>query len=54
MHTRMVFDGDVGTVGCLCVGVKTGACVNSTLEPGAKVCEIYAWCPVERDDNTTR
>ena len=31
MHTRMVLDGDVGTVGCLCVGVKTEACVSSTL-----------------------
>ena len=27
----MVLDGDVGMVGCLCVGVKTGACVKSTL-----------------------
>ncbi|KAK7497987.1 hypothetical protein BaRGS_00010858, partial [Batillaria attramentaria] len=35
-------------------GIKTGKCVNSTREPGAKVCEIEAWCPVERDDNTTQ
>ena len=27
----MVLDGDVGLVGCLCVGVKTGACVNFML-----------------------
>ena len=31
MRTCMVLDGDVGTVDCLCVGVKTEACVNSTL-----------------------
>ncbi|KAK7476714.1 hypothetical protein BaRGS_00032051, partial [Batillaria attramentaria] len=35
-------------------GVKTGRCVDSTRLPGAKVCEVRAWCPVERDDNTTR
>lgn len=30
-------------------GVKTGNCIDSTQEPGQKVCEIYAWCPVEVD-----
>ncbi|KAK7088034.1 P2X purinoceptor 4-like isoform X1 [Littorina saxatilis] len=35
-------------------GIKTGNCIDSTVDPGAKVCEIYAWCPVERADNTTQ
>ncbi|XP_064633539.1 P2X purinoceptor 4-like isoform X2 [Lineus longissimus] len=30
-------------------GVRTGKCVMSTLKPIRKVCEIYAWCPVEND-----
>ncbi|KAI0212138.1 P2X purinoceptor 4 [Lamellibrachia satsuma] len=30
-------------------GVRTGKCINSTRKPGQKVCEIYAWCPVEND-----
>ena len=33
-------------------GVKTGKCVNTTQaqdDPNQKVCEIYAWCPVEID-----
>jgi hypothetical protein len=30
-------------------GIPTGRCVNSTEQIGAKVCEIAAWCPVERD-----
>ncbi|KAK7497994.1 hypothetical protein BaRGS_00010865 [Batillaria attramentaria] len=34
-------------------GIKTGNCVNSTRVPGAMVCEVAAWCPVERDDNIT-
>ncbi|XP_025091164.1 P2X purinoceptor 4-like isoform X2 [Pomacea canaliculata] len=34
-------------------GVKTGACLNSTILPGTKVCEIYAWCPVENDNTST-
>ena len=40
MHTCMVLDGDVGTVDCLCVGVKTEACVNSTLN-GVKTAMEY-------------
>ncbi|XP_064612212.1 P2X purinoceptor 4-like isoform X2 [Liolophura sinensis] len=28
-------------------GVRTGLCVNSTQNTTLKVCEIYAWCPVE-------
>lgn len=34
------------------LGVKTGKCVNTSKaqsDPGQKVCEIYAWCPVEID-----
>jgi len=33
-------------------GVKTGKCVNTSEaqdDPDQKVCEIYAWCPVEID-----
>lgn len=33
-------------------GVKTGKCVNTSEaqdDPNQKVCEIYAWCPVEID-----
>ncbi len=33
----------------VCVsGVRTGNCVKSDQRPG-KVCQIYAWCPVEVD-----
>ncbi|KAK7481559.1 hypothetical protein BaRGS_00027208 [Batillaria attramentaria] len=35
-------------------GVRTGTCVNSTRNETLKVCEIEAWCPVERDDSTSR
>lgn len=34
------------------LGVKTGKCVNTSKaqsDPVKKVCEIYAWCPVEID-----
>lgn len=34
------------------LGVKTGKCVNISAaqgDPHKKVCEIYAWCPVEVD-----
>lgn len=31
-------------------GVPTGKCIQSTVNAKKKVCEIYAWCPVERDD----
>lgn len=34
------------------LGVKTGKCVNASKaqsDPVKKVCEIYAWCPVEID-----
>ena len=34
------------------LGVKTGNCVNTSKaqdDPNQKVCEIYAWCPVEID-----
>lgn len=29
--------------------VKTGVCVNSTINKTIRVCEINGWCPVERD-----
>ena len=34
------------------LGVKTGKCVNVSAaqgDPHKKVCQIYAWCPVEVD-----
>lgn len=31
-------------------GVKTGKCVDADRKPFGKVCEIYAWCPVEIDE----
>jgi len=34
---------------CLCIGVRTGRCVQSDVDPTLKACEIIAWCPVERD-----
>ncbi|XP_046356383.2 P2X purinoceptor 4-like isoform X1 [Haliotis rufescens] len=30
-------------------GYKTGICINSTRNKTQRVCEIYAWCPVEID-----
>jgi len=33
----------------VCVGVRTGRCVQSDVDPTLKACEIIAWCPVERD-----
>ncbi|XP_071445985.1 P2X purinoceptor 4-like [Hetaerina americana] len=30
-------------------GKTTGKCVNSSQKPGVLVCEVEAWCPVERD-----
>jgi P2X purinoceptor 4 len=30
-------------------GVRTGKCVQSTLNETLKTCEIHAWCPVEND-----
>ncbi|CAL1297777.1 unnamed protein product [Larinioides sclopetarius] len=32
-------------------GVYTGKCVTSDQNSTLKVCEIYGWCPVERDVN---
>ena len=32
-------------------GVPTGNCIKSSLNPEMRVCEIFAWCPVERDEN---
>ena len=32
-------------------GVKTGVCMNSTRNTSLSVCEIYAWCPTEVDDD---
>lgn len=31
-------------------GVRTGKCIQSTRNESLKVCEIYAWCPVENDE----
>lgn len=30
-------------------GVMTGNCIPSSVDTSLNVCEIYAWCPVERD-----
>ena len=30
-------------------GLKTGRCVDADKSPYGKVCEVYAWCPVEDD-----
>jgi P2X purinoceptor 4 len=27
----------------------TGRCIPSAAKPGLNVCEVSAWCPVERD-----
>ncbi|XP_035222015.1 P2X purinoceptor 4-like [Stegodyphus dumicola] len=32
-------------------GVQTGKCVKSDINKTLNVCEIFAWCPVERDIN---
>ncbi len=37
---------------CCVTGVRTGRCVHSTWKPEVKVCEVYAWCPVEVLDLT--
>jgi len=34
----------------VCVGVRTGRCVPSDIDPTKKTCEVIAWCPVERDE----
>ena len=30
-------------------GPMTGRCIPSAAKPGLNVCEVSAWCPVERD-----
>ena len=30
-------------------GSPTGKCVNSSMTPGVRVCEVNAWCPTEHD-----
>ncbi|KAK6184442.1 hypothetical protein SNE40_006913 [Patella caerulea] len=35
-------------------GVKTGACKPSPRNSSIEVCEIYAWCPVEKDDKPSK
>lgn len=33
------------------VGILTGKCNTSDIDPTKKVCLIKGWCPVERDVN---
>lgn len=66
-QTQSKCEEDYRSVNCLCTldtdctmsqvgnnwnGIPTGKCIQSQHNASLKVCEIYSWCPVERDFNT--
>ncbi|XP_063171352.1 P2X purinoceptor 4 [Candoia aspera] len=44
-----------GYIGTHSSGVQTGRCsVYNSTNPSIKTCEVFAWCPVENDENVPR